>query len=694
MKTKLFFIIASFIFLVDVNAQNTFPSSGAAGIGTTSPAASSLLEVKSTTKGILIPRMTATQKNAITSPATGLLIYQTNSTPGFYYYNGSAWTAVTQKSKGWSLTGNSGTTSSNFLGTTDAHAFTIKVNNQRSGYIDYDVSLENTGFGYQVLGSNAGGSNSAFGYRAYFSGTSGYQNTAIGTIALYSNTTGGYNVAVGLASLFTNTGGFSNTSVGQRSMYLNSTGGNNTAIGFNSLYSNTTGNYNIASGNLAGYDNTTGSNNIFIGQYAGIGKSTGDGNICIGQSTTVSNGVSNSIVIGNSLSAPNNNSVILGGSAQNVGIGTTTPLNNSQLTVNGGSKYYSIYAEDHYAGSGGGITIYSTNDKGGGWGMYGESTGSTSNDVNIGVFGYANGSTYDVATGSGSQWASIANYGIYGDAGSSGGLAGLFNGDVISNGNIYSGSDVKLKKNIQPLNNALVRLKQVQVKEFDFNEDYAKQNSLNLPNQHQFGFIAQDVTKTFPNLVTSVVAPIIDHSQKGGKVTIKGSSNFLAVNYISFIPLLTKGIQELSSQNDSLKETNQALQSDNALLHQQLNEISSKIEQIETAMSQCCSSFSSNMLTIINSQSQTKILSSASLSQNIPNPFSNSTTISYSLPKQFSSAKIIVTDKSGKALKEINISAGKGSINVDASTLASGAYQYSLYVDGKRIDTKQMILAK
>jgi hypothetical protein len=56
-----------------------------------------LLEVKSTSKGILIPRMTLTQRNAITTPATGLMIYQTNNTPGFYYYDGSKWTAVSPK---------------------------------------------------------------------------------------------------------------------------------------------------------------------------------------------------------------------------------------------------------------------------------------------------------------------------------------------------------------------------------------------------------------------------------------------------------------------------------------------------------------------------------------------------------------------------------------------------------------------
>ena len=96
MKTKIYatFFVA-LIVAFNTHAQtNKFPSTGAAGIGTTTPNSSSLLEVKSTTKGILIPRMTKAQRDAITSPATGLLIYQTNSTPGFYYYNGTSWTAV------------------------------------------------------------------------------------------------------------------------------------------------------------------------------------------------------------------------------------------------------------------------------------------------------------------------------------------------------------------------------------------------------------------------------------------------------------------------------------------------------------------------------------------------------------------------------------------------------------------------
>lgn len=54
------------------------------------PDASAMLDVKSTTKGVLIPRMTQVQRNAITSPAPGLMIYQTDAGPGFYYNAGTA----------------------------------------------------------------------------------------------------------------------------------------------------------------------------------------------------------------------------------------------------------------------------------------------------------------------------------------------------------------------------------------------------------------------------------------------------------------------------------------------------------------------------------------------------------------------------------------------------------------------------
>jgi Collagen triple helix repeat (20 copies) len=73
------------------NSSAIFNNGGSIGIGTTAPDASATLELNSTAKGLLIPRMTSTQKNTIASPATGLLVYQTDGTSGFYYFNGTSW---------------------------------------------------------------------------------------------------------------------------------------------------------------------------------------------------------------------------------------------------------------------------------------------------------------------------------------------------------------------------------------------------------------------------------------------------------------------------------------------------------------------------------------------------------------------------------------------------------------------------
>ena len=58
------------------------------GIGTTTPDASAALDITSTTKGLLIPRMTNAQRQAISSPVAGLMIYQTDQTAGFYFWDG------------------------------------------------------------------------------------------------------------------------------------------------------------------------------------------------------------------------------------------------------------------------------------------------------------------------------------------------------------------------------------------------------------------------------------------------------------------------------------------------------------------------------------------------------------------------------------------------------------------------------
>lgn len=64
------------------------------GIGTENPDASALLELKSTQEGFLMSRMTASQRNAISTPAKGLMVYQTDSPQGFYYFTGTQWTQL------------------------------------------------------------------------------------------------------------------------------------------------------------------------------------------------------------------------------------------------------------------------------------------------------------------------------------------------------------------------------------------------------------------------------------------------------------------------------------------------------------------------------------------------------------------------------------------------------------------------
>jgi hypothetical protein len=72
----------------------TFTSFAQVGIGTKSPDPSAMFEVKSTSKGMLIPRMTQSQRNAIKNPANSLMIYQTDNTPGYYYYASNSWTRI------------------------------------------------------------------------------------------------------------------------------------------------------------------------------------------------------------------------------------------------------------------------------------------------------------------------------------------------------------------------------------------------------------------------------------------------------------------------------------------------------------------------------------------------------------------------------------------------------------------------
>jgi hypothetical protein len=278
------------------------------GIGTLSPDNSAILDIQSTNKGFLMPRLSLGQRNSIGNPANGLIIYQTDENSGFYFYNGSQWAplnsndakSISAAGIDWSTTGNT-PLATDFIGTMNDEPLRFKVRGENAGIIgspivsafntflgwrsgNVNTGAENTGFGYQSLRSNVGGiKNTAVGSGALFTNTTGGYNTAIGTDALSVNN-GSYNLAVGFGTLSSNTTANGNTAFGANALLYHSTGNDNLSVGSNSMVNNISGANNTALGSSAGY-NSTGSNNLFLGSAAGFSE-TGSNKLYISNSST------------------------------------------------------------------------------------------------------------------------------------------------------------------------------------------------------------------------------------------------------------------------------------------------------------------------------------------------------------------------------------------------------------------------
>jgi hypothetical protein len=84
-----------YLLIISLSANNHLFSQQSVAINTdgSAPNSSALLDIKSTTKGLLMPRMTSAQRSAIVSPAQGLAVFDI-TTNSFWYYNGSAWTEI------------------------------------------------------------------------------------------------------------------------------------------------------------------------------------------------------------------------------------------------------------------------------------------------------------------------------------------------------------------------------------------------------------------------------------------------------------------------------------------------------------------------------------------------------------------------------------------------------------------------
>ncbi len=286
---------------------------GQVGIGTTSPDSSSILDITSVQAGLLIPRMTEAQRNAIPTPAEGLMIYQTDvATKGFYYYDGTAWSRI-------SFTG---------IGAFEKTGTVIHNGS--------DFDSEDFVFGSTQLDNDPGtgdDNNRVFfdkSHGAFRAGRTNGDEWDSSNLGTNSFATGWNNIASGSTSF---AGGESNEASGNTSTALgvnNTASGNTaTAVGTNNtasgLVSFATGFGNISSNNsafTAGWENTASANEPFAAGYRNTASAfataaIGENNESIGYAAFTSGGQNtasgaHSTAMGYRNTVENNWGVVLG----------------------------------------------------------------------------------------------------------------------------------------------------------------------------------------------------------------------------------------------------------------------------------------------------------------------------------------------------------------------------------------------
>lgn len=264
-------------------------------------------------------------------------------------------------------------------------------------------------------------------------------------------------------------------------------------------------------------------------------------------------------------------------------------------------------------------------------------------------------------------------------------FAGYFDGDVFINGPTNGTgyalvSDAQFKTNVQDIQNASQIVNQLQPKSYDFIDGSSL--GMNFSDEHQYGFIAQEVEAILPELVNEVTKPATVDSL-GNVVTPQ--VDYKSLNYIGFIALL---MQDAKEKNQKLQQQEQI----NNQLMQQLAELSARVDN-------CCNAPSGMVMQNNSSQQAGAVIQTRlenkeepSLGQNIPNPFEGATRIPAYIPQVTAKAEIIFYGNDGKVLQILSINdRGNVSVDVDAATLAAGVYSYTLFVDGKPVDTKRMV---
>lgn len=206
-------------------------------------------------------------------------------------------------------------------------------------------------------------------------------------------------------------------------------------------------------------------------------------------------------------------------------------------------------------------------------------------------------------------------------------------------------SDKRLKTNINATQNALEKVMELEAKTYFFKKDIKEPMISNLPENEQIGYLAQELQQVVPQAVNET------------------SIGYLSVNYTMLIPLVTEAIKE-----------QQTIIDDQRLVIENLEDRLAKLEKLVSGAQ--------------SSQSQSD---NATLKQNRPNPFDKFSVIEYQIPDN-KTGVIQITDASGKAVRQIQLTDTNGQVEVDAGQLTNGVYYYSLIIDGKIAKTEKMII--
>ncbi|MBN2894134.1 MAG: tail fiber domain-containing protein [Bacteroidales bacterium] len=236
--------------------------------------------------------------------------------------------------------------------------------------------------------------------------------------------------------------------------------------------------------------------------------------------------------------------------------------------------------------------------------------------------------------------------------------------------NLYKVSDLRAKENIDTLKGVLSKINQIN----SFSYDYKNEVYENIPEavkaknkqKKQFGFAAQELETIFPELV------------------YKPDTGMMKVDYVSMIPILTEAIKEQQTQISKLQ--NMVFWQENSII-----ELSEKINKLEKK--NCNDSDKLKSTAIATETNTDQSIAHSALMQNIPNPFTEDTEISFVLDENSISAKLLIHDLQGAEIKQYMISErGKSTITLDGSELKPGMYLYTLIADDKIVDSKRMIL--